>query len=192
MKYLQPDPFLLFLAFFAVTTVMAQESFNYTTGRNFITYRVPSDLIGPPILTHRNERLAGDDSRIFVTGYLTSSFFKEISLGDLSISMIKWPESCPNWSDVEKLLHEHLSRPGTKVTLTDQSFQRVPWKIFEQRSEKNDALIGVSCYAPLSDGEIVYVGLVINETTKVSIARRQSYKAAVYELLTSITVRPIK
>jgi len=178
----------LLLALLTVATVMAQESFEYTTDRNMIRYRVPTELMGPPIFTHRNARLTGDERMIFVTGYMVSGLFKDTPLGRLTLSMIEWPANCSNWSEVTKLLQEHLFGPGVAVTPVDRSWHELAWKIFEQREAKSGKWTGMSCYVPLAGQEILYVGLVIHDGAKLSQARREAYRAAVYELLESITV----
>lgn len=177
------------LSLLAMATVMAQESFEYTTGRNVIRYQVPSALMGPPIATVRNTHRTSDDLRVFVTGYMSSGLFKDTALGGLNISMIEWPENCPLWNDVVKRLQVHLSVPGIDVTSEDQSWHGLPWKIFEQRQAKNGTWVGMSCYVPLVGKEILYVGLVIHDGVKIPQSRRDAFRSAVYQLLGSISVR---
>lgn len=180
----------LALALFTVVTVVAQEAFTYTTQYNSISYRVPVSLIGPPIFTHRNVRLEADDNRIFVTAYWRSGIIKDTSLGRMGLHMVDWPEGCPNWERVELRLREHLARPGVKVIVRSASHQGVVWTVFEQRSAKGDELIALSCYAPLAEKEILYVGFNINDKG-VSEKQREAWKTAVDDLLSSIRVQRV-
>lgn len=179
----------LLLALLTVATIMAQESFEYTTDRNAVRYQVPAELMGPPIATMHNRHLTSEDRRIFVTGYMSSSLFKDTALGSLNLSMVEWPEKCSNWSEVTKFLQEHLSVPGVEVTSVDRSWHGLAWKVFEQREAKSGKWTGISCYVQLTGQEILYVGLVLHDGVKVSKAQREAYRAAVYELLASIAVR---
>lgn len=181
---------LFIVALLIAGTIMAQETFEYTTDRNIILYQVPPSLQGPPLFTHRNTRLNSSDKMIFVTNYEASGLLKNKPLGRLSIFMIEWPEDCPSWSDVVKRLRDHLSVPGVVLTSEDRSSHGLSWKVFEEREANGGKWVGMSCYVPLAGKEILYVGLVIHDGVKISQARRDAFRGAVYELLGSITDRP--